>query len=363
MNTELAQPTGLTVTAPDGVYDVLVGRGLLTRLGALLTERGLTGPVALVSDTRVAPHHAAAVEASLAAAGLAHHLVVLPAGEEHKTLDTVRLAYDALLAARLGRETTVVALGGGVIGDTVGFVAATYLRGVAFVQAPTTLLSMVDASVGGKVGVDLPQGKNLVGVFKTPRLVVADLATLDTLPDADLRAGLAEVVKAGIIDDPELFTRLEGGQVEPLAWAIARAVQVKQRVVEADPYEQGRRAVLNLGHTFGHAFETVSQFRLRHGEAVAVGMVAAGRLAADIGYAPAALADRVATTLARLGLPTRVQGYAVEEVYAVMGVDKKRAGGQLRFILARAIGDVAVVTDISPDAVKRAIAAVIEGAL
>ena len=348
----------LSVQAPDGAYDVLVGRGLLAGLGERLVERGLAGPVALVTDESVAPLHAPIAQSSLKRAGLAHTLVVLPAGETAKTLDTVRLAYDAFLAAGLGRDATVVALGGGVIGDLVGFAAATYLRGVAFVQAPTTLLSMVDASVGGKVGVDLPQGKNLVGAFKTPRLVLADLAALDTLPQAEVTAGLAEVVKAGIIDDPALLAHLETDGPEPLAWTVTRAIAVKQRVVEADPYESGRRVVLNLGHTFGHALESVSGFRLRHGECVAVGMVAAAHLAARLGYVDATLEERIRAVLVKLGLPTNAPGYAPDEIYAQMAVDKKKAAGKLRFILPRSVGNVVVVGDVPVDAVMEAIAVI-----
>ncbi|MFN8482518.1 MAG: 3-dehydroquinate synthase [Anaerolineae bacterium] len=350
----------LTVQAPDGVYDVLVGRGLLSDLGARLTALGVTGQVALVTDAAVAPLHAPAAQAGLERAGLSSALVVLPPGEAAKTLDTVRLAYDAFLAAGLGRDATVVALGGGVIGDLVGFAAATYLRGVAFVQAPTTLLSMVDASVGGKVGVDLPQGKNLVGAFKTPRLVLADLATLDTLPPAEVTAGLAEVVKAGIIDDPELLAHLETSGPEPLAWTVTRAIAVKQRVVEEDPYESGRRAVLNLGHTFGHALESLSGFRLRHGECVAIGMVAAAHLATRLGVADAALEERIRAVLAKLGLPTSAPGYAPADIYARMAVDKKKASGKLRFIVPRAVGDVIVVGDVPLTDVMAAIGVMIE---
>lgn len=360
MNTPSAQQTAaaehsLRVRAPDGAYDVLVGRGLLADLGPRLAERGVKGQVALVTDEAVAPLHAPTAQASLARAGFAVTPVVLPAGEAAKTLDTVRLAYDSFLAAGLGRDATVVALGGGVIGDLVGFAAATYLRGVAFVQAPTTLLSMVDASVGGKVGVDLPQGKNLVGAFKTPRLVLADLATLDTLPQAEVTAGLAEVVKAGIIDDGELLAHLETDGPQPLAWTVTRAIAVKQRVVEEDPYESGRRALLNLGHTFGHALESLSGFRLRHGECVAIGMVAAAHLAVRLGYAAPSLEERIRAVLARLGLPTSAPGYAPADIYARMGVDKKKAAGKLRFIVPRAVGDVVVVGDAPLDDVMAAI--------
>jgi 3-dehydroquinate synthase len=284
--------------------------------------------------------------------------------------------YDAFVTAGLDRRSPVIALGGGVVGDVAGFAAASYLRGVPFVQAPTSLLAMVDASVGGKTGVDLPQGKNLVGAFKQPALVAIDLETLKTLPSDEFRSGLAEIVKHGIIGDPGLFEAMEGrrgevsspaptreptpeGGVPPplqLPDLVARAVRVKAAVVQEDPFEQGRRAVLNLGHTFGHAFETLSGYRLRHGEAVSIGLAAATRLAARLALCDAALVERVEILLGRLDLPTRAPGFDPSQVLAAMATDKKRIGSRLRFVLPRAIGDVDVFGGVPDDPVLAVLA-------
>jgi 3-dehydroquinate synthetase len=236
------------------------------------------------------------------------------------------------------------------IGDMAGFAAATYMRGLPLVQVPTTLLAMVDSSVGGKTGVDLPAGKNLVGAFKQPSLVVIDPTLLATLPAADFRAGLAEVVKAAVIGSPQLFKKLETGQLDP-AWLIREAVAVKVAVVQADPYEQGQRAVLNLGHTFAHAFEALSDYRLRHGEAVAMGMGAAARLAVDLGRCAPGIARRIVALLDHLGLPTAIPGYDPEAVWTAMTSDKKKQGSQVRFVLPLDIGQVDVFDDVPREAV------------
>ena len=260
----------------------------------------------------------------------------------------------AWIAAARGRG-----VGGGVIGDMAGFAAATYLRGVPFVQAPTTLLAMVDASVGGKTGVDLPQGKNLVGAFKQPAAVLMDVATFATLPGDEFRSGLAEVVKHGIIGAPQLFVQLEEEGPTSLLHLVADAVRVKVNVVEADPYEQGVRALLNLGHTFGHALELVSHFTLRHGEAVAVGTVAAANMAAALGRCDPALAARIAHLLERLGLPIQVEGYDLDAVYAAMAHDKKRSGKTLRFVIPQALGDCVVIDDPGATVVYAALRTVV----
>jgi 3-dehydroquinate synthetase len=242
-----------------------------------------------------------------------------------------------------------------VVGDTAGFAAATFLRGVPLVQVPTTLLAMVDASIGGKVGVDLPQGKNLVGAFKQPVLVVADPSTLETLPQPQFRAGLAEVIKAGIIGAPDLFEHLEREGHEPLVWIIRRAIEVKRDVVQEDPFEAGRRAVLNLGHTFGHALEALSNYTLLHGFAVSIGIVVATRVAVNLGLAAEGLLRRVVEALTRHGLPVHYTGHAPEEVWRAMHTDKKRGGGRLRFVLPRAIGDVIVTADVPQETVIQAL--------
>jgi shikimate kinase/3-dehydroquinate synthase len=347
---EAAVTEALPVMAPGGDYAVLVGEGLLDRLGSLLNGLGRWTAVALASDDVVGPLYADRVAASLERAGLPVARPTMPAGEAHKTLDTVSDLYTQFLAAGLDRGGLVVALGGGVVGDVVGFTAATYMRGLPLVQIPTTLLAMVDSGVGGKTGVDLPAGKNLVGAFKQPEVVVIDPDVLATLPGADFRAGLAEIVKAGVIGSPELFQRLEDGDTD-LSWIIREAVAVKIDVVQADPYERGRRAVLNLGHTFAHAFERLSDYQLRHGEAVAMGTAVAARLAVDLGHCPSDVSRRIIALLDHLGLPTAPPDYEPEAVWGAMTSDKKKQGMQLRFVLPLGIGRVDVFDDVPRDAV------------
>jgi shikimate kinase/3-dehydroquinate synthase len=233
------------------------------------------------------------------------------------------------------------------------------LRGVPFVQLPTSLLAMVDASVGGKTGVDLPQGKNLVGAFKQPQVVIMDTAVLSTLPSDEFRSGLAEIVKHGIIGAPKLFVQLENEGPINLVQLVADAVRVKIVVVEEDPFERGRRAMLNLGHTFGHALELVSEYTLRHGEAVAIGMVAAANMAAELGRCEPGLAERITRLSNRLGLPTSAPGYDVDAVLAAMSHDKKRAGKKLRFVVPQALGDVVVIDDPGEEVVRRAIQGIV----
>ncbi len=347
---ESPMPYALPVRAPGGEYSVLIGEDLLDRLGLLLSGRGRWTTVALVSDEVVGPLHAERAVASLESAGLRVARCSMPAGEAHKTLGTVSGLYDQFLAAGLDRSGLVLALGGGVVGDVAGFAAATYMRGLPLIQVPTTLLAMVDSSVGGKTGVDLPAGKNLVGAFKQPVLVVVDPAVMATLPPADFRAGLAEVVKAGIIGSPQLFDRLEDGRTE-LPWIIREAVAVKVAVVEADPFEGGRRAVLNLGHTFAHAFEVLSDYGLRHGEAVAMGTAAATRLAVDLGRCAPHVGQRILALLDHMGLPTTIPDYDPEAVWAAMTSDKKKQGQHLRFVLPLDIGQVDLFDDVPREAV------------
>jgi 3-dehydroquinate synthase len=342
---EAAVPDALPVMAPGGDYAVLIGEGLIDRLGALVNGLGRWTKVALVSDDTVGPLYAERAAASLEGAGTPVARCTMPAGEAHKTLDTVSDLYTQFLAAGLDRGGLVVALGGGVVGDVAGFAAATYMRGLPLAQIPTTLLAMVDSSVGGKTGVDLPAGKNLVGAFKQPQLVAIDPEVLATLPPADFRAGLAEVAKAGVISSPELFRRLEDGGTD-LTWIIGEAVAVKVAVVEADPYERGRRAVLNLGHTFAHAFERLSDYQLRHGEAVAMGTAVAARLAVDLGHCSPAVSRRIIALLGHLGLPTAPPDYEPEAVWEAMTSDKKKQGKQLRFVLPLDIGQVDVFDDV-----------------
>ena len=358
---EVPDMTRITVRNPEGSYHLCIGDGLLSQAGQLLCNRQLRpGPVAIVTNPMIAEHpHAATLMRSLGDAGYEAHLCLVPEGEQHKTLATVATLYDQFLTAKLDRRSAVIALGGGVVGDMAGFAAASYLRGVPFVQMPTSLLAMVDASVGGKTGVDLPQGKNLVGAFKQPHLVVLDTATLQTLPAAEFRSGLAEVIKHGVIGAPELFRQFEEEVSTSLAHLVADAVRVKVEVVEEDPYEQGRRATLNLGHTFGHALEQVSNFSIRHGEGVAVGMVAAANMAVAMGRCDATLATRIRAVLERAGLPVQLSGYEPDAVLRAMGHDKKRSGKTLRFILPQAIGDVIIVDDPGGDTVRAALSTVL----
>jgi len=339
----------IVVRTPTGSYPIHLGEGLLAQVGELVREQGLQGKVALVTNPTVGELYAPAVIRSLREAGFEPVVCQVPDGEVYKTLDTVSSLYDQFIKGGLDRSGAVLALGGGVIGDMAGFAAATYMRGVPLVQLPTTLLAMVDASIGGKVAVDHPRGKNLIGAFKQPELVVIDPLALATLGEAEMRCGWAEVIKAGIIGSPSLFEQLEEGD-QPLLPVIAEAIGVKVAIVEEDPYERGRRAVLNLGHTFGHALEVLSGFTLRHGEAVSIGLVAATRTAIALGLCDETVARRLAVLLQRFGLPTRYGGYEPGEIWEAMAADKKKRGKKLRFVLPRAIGQIEI-TDQVPRAV------------
>lgn len=345
----------LPVHYPDGKYAIHIGEGLLAHIGDALRAAGTPedSRVALVSNPVVAPLYGEQVEASLRAARLRPIVCMMPDGEKYKTLDTVRLLYNQFLEGDLDRSSTVLSLGGGVTGDVAGFAAASFMRGVRFAQVPTSLLAMVDASVGGKTGVDLPQGKNLVGAFKQPAMVLIDPSVLETLEQAELRSGLAEVIKHGVIGAPDLFDELSTEEGALSTWwgedstsRIARALRVKINIVEEDPFERGRRAVLNLGHTVGHGLERLSDYTMRHGEAVSVGMVAAARIAVALRQAEPALAERIEATLSAWGLPVRCPSYSVEAIWKAMAHDKKKRDKRLRWILPTAIGSVEIVEDV-----------------
>jgi shikimate kinase/3-dehydroquinate synthase len=340
----------VVVRTPTTSYEIHLDEGLLARVGELACERGLWGRVALVTNPTVGDLYASTVVSSLRKAGFEPIICQVPDGEAYKTLDSVRSLYDQFIEGGLDRYGAVLALGGGVIGDMAGFAAATYMRGVPLIQLPTTFLAMVDASIGGKVAVDHPKGKNLIGAFKQPELVVMDPLALTTLDEAEMRSGWAEVIKAGVIGSPSLFERLEEGRDEPLSSIITEAVRVKVAIVEEDPYERGRRAVLNLGHTFGHALEVLSGFTLRHGEAVSIGLVAATKTAVALGLCDETVEERLIALLQRFGLPTRYEGYEPREIWEAMATDKKKRGKKPRFVLPRSIGQV-VVTDQVPKAV------------
>ena len=331
-------------------YDALVQEGGLDDLGRLLEECELRGPLMVVSDEHVAPLYMQRVLASLKGAGYQAHELVIPAGETHKNIETIMSIWQACLHADLDRKSTIIALGGGVVGDMAGFAAATFMRGCRWVGVPTTLLSMVDASLGGKTGIDLPEGKNLAGAFYPPRMVLADPQVLATLPARELRAGLAEVVKHGVIADPQLFAACaEGWQavVEKMPKIVRRAMAVKVKVIEEDPFEQGLRMALNLGHTVGHAIERTSDFSLLHGEAVGLGMLVEARLAEQLGIAEPGLASELAQVLGGLGLPLEVpQELPHDQIVAAMQMDKKKAAGKVRFALPVKIGEVRTGVEI-----------------
>lgn len=334
-------------------YFVKVGAAL-AGLGPALRAFGPRGTVLVVSDKNVARRYAGAALGSLRRAGFKPSLAVIPAGEKAKNLDTVRKLYGAALKAKLDRRSVVVALGGGVVGDTAGFLAATYLRGLAFVQCPTTLLAMVDSSIGGKVGVDLREGKNLVGAFWQPKLVWMDLSTLKSLPEREWRTGLAEVVKYGVIAEPSILSTLEaaaparpgGALLEDL---VVKSVAIKARFVSQDENDtRGVRELLNLGHTFGHAIESVTAYgAYTHGEAIAVGMCAAARLGARLNGFSFAYVRRLEALFQRWGLPTRARRpLRRAAVLAAMSRDKKSLGGKFRFVVPVRWGKAATVSDV-----------------
>jgi 3-dehydroquinate synthase len=349
------------VALGDRSYRIRIGRGLLANGQWAAAIRGRD--VLVISDANVAPLYLAAVQAALT--GRRVQTLILPPGEQEKTLQRFGDAIEALAAMRANRDACVLALGGGVVGDLAGFAAACWMRGIDFVQLPTTLLAMVDSSVGGKTAVDLPQGKNLVGAFHQPSAVIADIDTLATLPPRELRAGLAEVVKYGAIRDAEFFAWIEA-HVGPLlardatalAEAVERSCRHKAGIVARDETEQGERALLNFGHTFGHALETASGYgELLHGEAVAIGMLMAARLSAARGLAPPEDAERLSHLLARLGLPLFPRSATdPAQLLNLMRLDKKSLSGQLRLILWRGIGHAEIVSNVPDDEVLRILA-------
>jgi 3-dehydroquinate synthase len=346
-------------------YEIEIGPGLLKRLGGECRRLGLGSRCAIISDRNVAARYGRGAQRSLVNAGFDCSLIAVPAGETAKSLRTVQTCYDALSAQRLERKSFIVALGGGVVGDLAGFVAATYLRGIPFVQVPTTLLAQVDSSVGGKVGVNLKAGKNLVGSFYQPRLVLCDLKTLDTLPARELRAGLAEVIKYGVIYDRGLFARLERDlekllkrEPKTLASVVARCCEIKAEVVREDETESGLRAILNFGHTIGHALEAISHYgKYLHGEAISIGQVAAARLSERQLGLPGKEVARLANLLKRAGLPitAKLNPRARAKLLAAMKLDKKVTRGEIKFVLAKRIGEVRFGCRIAPKVVETAI--------
>ena len=334
----------LYVHTPDGGgYPIYVGSGLLRWAGGEADSLGLSGHVVVVTNETVAPLYGEALVRNLPSA----NLVVVRDGEAYKNLDTVRGIYDEMLALGADRSTTLIALGGGVIGDMAGYVAATYMRGIPLVQIPTTLLSMVDSSVGGKVGVDLPQGKNLIGAFKQPRRVIIDTDVLRTLLPLHWRCGMAEVIKHGLIAQPSLLDS-DLWELERAEQLVRQAVQVKIDVVEVDPYERGIRAHLNLGHTFGHAIEKATEYAIAHGEAVAIGIVKAARLSRNLGFIDDGLVERILKMMWQLELPTDI-ALDPERWYAAMATDKKWKAGVPRLVVLKNLGEAAVIEGLSKE--------------
>ena len=353
----------LTVELGDRAYPIHIGRELLTRTDLILPHLKRK-QVAVVTNTTVAPLYLDKFVAPLEAEGVSVLPIVLPDGEQYKTSETLNTIYDALLEHRCERNTTLIALGGGVIGDMTGYAAATFLRGVPFIQIPTTLLSQVDSSVGGKTGINHPRGKNMIGAFYQPQVVLADTETLNTLPDRELSAGLAEIIKYGLIRDLPFFewlethmSRLVARDPEALAYAIHRSCANKAAVVAADERESGERALLNLGHTFGHAIENGMGYGVwLHGEAVAAGTMMAADLSRRMGWLSDAEVERAERMFKAANLPTRAPALGVETYLDLMGLDKKVADGKIRFILLQAICQAVMTGDFPQAALRETLA-------
>lgn len=347
----------INVALGERSYDITLGAGILDSVGSLCRELKLSGTAAVVSNSTVAPLYYEQVRASMEAAGYPVFLVSLPDGEGFKNSATLNLIYDALVDASLDRGSFIIALGGGVIGDMAGFAASSYLRGIPFVQLPTTLLSQVDSSVGGKTGINHPRGKNLIGAFYQPRAVLIDVATLDTLPEREYLSGLGEIIKYGAVLDQEFFSFLEENAERLLArdnsaliHAVGRSCAIKARVVELDEREGGLRAVLNYGHTLGHAVETLTGYtRYLHGEAVAIGMVQAARISRAYGFCSQAECDRIESLLGLLGLPLELPAFSAKQYAEALSHDKKVRDSGLLFICNFGIGGYRMekVTDLA----------------
>ena len=363
----MSPPLTLHVPVADRGYDIHIGHGLLADASTLASQLPV-GKLAIVTNTRVGLLYTSALQTAIRSAreGASAIEIVLPDGEQHKTLATVERIFDVLVANRFARDDTLLALGGGVVGDICGFAAACYQRGISFMQIPTTLLAQVDSSVGGKTGVNHPGGKNLIGAFHQPIRVIADTATLSSLPRRELQAGIAEVIKYGMICDADFFAWLEAHMsavmaLEPdaVAYAVHRCCAIKAEIVSRDEREQGDRALLNLGHTFGHAIETVTGYRSwLHGEAVGVGLAMAATVSTEAGWMMASERDRVLKLLEKAGLRTRVQNEVTPAAAReAMALDKKVKSGRQRLILMRGIGKSFITADFPVSALDTALEA------
>lgn len=353
----------VTVNLAGSKYDVLIDPALLARAGTELRRLTDSAKIGIITDSHVGEIHLQALEDSLRASGFETISATLPAGERHKNLPMLLPVYDQMLSARIERKTPIIALGGGVVGDMAGFLAATILRGVPFIQMPTTLLAMVDASIGGKTGVDHPVGKNLIGAFHQPIAVLIDPKTLATLPSTEMQSGLAECIKHDLIRDGQAFEQLEPKidralkmDLETLADLIAHNVAIKARVVEADPFEKGERAHLNFGHTFGHAIESVSNYSYSHGQSIALGMCAAAFVSQKLGFIGENDRGRILSTIRKAALPTAGLKLDADKVYEAMAFDKKVKNGRIRLVLLEKIGKAIVKDDAGEAVIREAIA-------
>ncbi len=351
----------LEISTPSTAYEFIVGGGILPFINHLAH---IEGPVAIITDESVAPLYAQSC-------GIADVIISVPPGRQNKTLETTQRIYQQLLAAGIDRSGTIIALGGTVISELAGFVAATYMRGIDCVQCPTSLLAMVDTSIGGKTGIDLPEGKNIIGAFKQPKTVIADVATLQSLSPRAFASGMAEVIKHSLIADSDLLEKIESGNWKPadggfqeasaLQELVAQAIQVKINIIQEDPYDQGRRAVLNFGHTFANAIELLSNHQVNHGEAVAIGLVIAATLSVKLELCDKQLIERIEKVLTSAALPIRIPaGMSPEEIIKVMANDKKKKDGRVRYILIREIGDVFMTDDVPAASVLEVLHSLVE---
>jgi 3-dehydroquinate synthase len=357
----------IRVNLPQQSYEIAIAPGSLGLLGGHLAKLNLGKKILVVSNPTVFPLYGESAIASLQKAGFDVFTCILPDGESYKNLEVLQKIYDVCLQNRLERSSTMVALGGGVIGDMTGFAAATWLRGINFVQVPTTLLAMVDSSIGGKTGVNHPQGKNLIGAFYQPQFVLIDPDVLKTLPVREFRAGMAEVIKYGVIWDSDFFAQMEASShlddmdsisPELMESILKRSCQAKADVVSQDEKESGIRAILNYGHTIGHAVESLTGYtEIVHGEGVGIGMVAAGKIAAELGMWTEAEVERQDSLIVKAGLPTKLPtGLDINQILETLQIDKKVKAGKVRFILPTQIGNVTITDQVPADTILRVLA-------